>query len=80
MPALITLAGKKYGMLQVIARDGDKTPVRYICRCNLCGKTVSIRADKLRSGTKENCGCKRKKRSDCKIMQEILNYIMFILQ
>lgn len=65
MPKLVPLEGKRYGNLLVIERYGNGCPVRYMCKCD-CGNLISIRADKLQSGMKLNCGCVRKKRSDCR--------------
>ncbi len=53
---LIDLAGKVFGRLTAIRRDGDIKPARWICSC-ACGSTKSVRANKLASGATKSCGC-----------------------
>jgi hypothetical protein len=56
---LVDRTGKRYGRLVVIGRHGSigKTTL-WDCLCD-CGKQTVVRADHLRSGDTESCGCKR---------------------
>lgn len=61
---LMDLTGQKFGRLTVIERDNSKPkghgkPVYWICQCD-CGKIKSIKADHLRRGYTQSCGCLHK--------------------
>jgi hypothetical protein len=53
-----SLTGKKFGRLLVKEIDPESKPsrIKYFCNCD-CGNTVSVRADALRGGTTQSCGC-----------------------
>lgn len=62
--ALIDLTGQKFNRLTVIERDntrpkGHGKPVYWICQCD-CGTIKSIKADHLRAGLIQSCGCLHK--------------------
>jgi len=48
--------GQTCGFWTVLRRDGQKYPVRWICRC-ICGVEKSVRAGHLSDGT-PSCGCR----------------------
>jgi hypothetical protein len=51
--------GSRFGLLTVICRDTGICCERnsyYLCRCD-CGGGASVRADKLRRGSRLDCGC-----------------------
>lgn len=55
------LTGQKFGRLTVIDRDTSdalkaKKGTYWVCKCE-CGKTLSIRSDRLKSGNTKSCGC-----------------------
>ena len=53
------LIGEVFGNLLVIDRDSKKYKHRgshWVCRC-ICGKTTSVRADSLKNGSTQSCGC-----------------------
>lgn len=54
------LTGKRFGRLLVVERDGfDKNrKAMWICQCD-CGSTCSVRANHLRRGLINSCGCLR---------------------
>ncbi len=54
------LTGRRFGMLTVLHRaENDKNgKVRWRCRCS-CGSEVVVRANALKSGHAQSCGCKR---------------------
>lgn len=59
----IDLTGCSYGALKVIGRDssaqsGCGKHAKWICRCELCGRIISIKGSDLRSGRATDCGCK----------------------
>ena len=57
MPTLQNLIGEKFNKLTVIERDAThKSRPYWICKC-VCGNTVSVRADLLKSGNTKACGC-----------------------
>ena len=59
----IDLAGERFGRLTVIERspnDGRRT--MWKCRCQ-CGSTVTVRAENLRSGNTQSCGCYEKEQT-----------------
>lgn len=51
---LIEIAGRRFGMLVVLARQG----VDWLVRCD-CGKVRTAKSGKLRSGKAKSCGCQR---------------------
>lgn len=56
----IDLTGQKFGRLNVIERSenfGRRTA--WLCRCE-CGNEVRVRAEHLRGGRVNSCGCIRK--------------------
>lgn len=62
--ALMDLTGQKFGRLTVIERDNSKPkghgkPVYWICQCD-CGTIKSVKADHLRRGYTQSCGCLHK--------------------
>lgn len=62
--ALIDLTGQKFNRLTVIGRDNTKPkghgkPVYWICQCD-CGTIKSVKADHLRAGLIQSCGCLHK--------------------
>ena len=65
MRKLIDLTGKRFGRLEVLYRDPDKTEARprWICRCD-CGEVVSIEGVSLRRGFTKSCGCLRKEKGN----------------
>lgn len=51
------LTGKKFGKLTAIAYDGKRGRKAYwVCQCE-CGKLKEVRADSLKSGKIQSCGC-----------------------
>lgn len=62
------LTGQRFGRLTVISRDEDyiyhnkQRYARWKCKCD-CGKITIVRADKLKIGTTQSCGCLQKERS-----------------
>jgi len=61
------LTGRKFGKLQVIKRDVERTKETkrqyYICECD-CGTINSVRGDALLSGGTDNCGCTKHEYED----------------
>lgn len=52
--------GNKYGKLTVISRDYEKKDGKTYWKCSCeCGNLLVIRADHLRSGHTESCGCSK---------------------
>lgn len=57
MPALINLAGERFGRLFVIGRSLRSTnSASWICVCD-CGNESTVRSGDLRSGNTKSCGC-----------------------
>jgi hypothetical protein len=60
MPALIDLAGERFGRLTVLSRIPRErqrgTHTQWNCRCD-CGATTTAQAGNLRSGNTTSCGC-----------------------
>ena len=50
------LTGQRFGRLLVVQRDYSRERVHWICHCD-CGKTKSVSAACLRSGSTRSCGC-----------------------
>ena len=72
MPAFIDLSGRMFGRLLVVRRGADihhpntrGSSVTWVCRCS-CGTDCTIRANKLRSGHTQSCGCLRREMSSIK--------------
>ena len=60
MPNLINLAGKRYGRIVVIARDGTaNSDAAWLCQCD-CGNHKRIKGAALRAGLTTSCGCYRR--------------------
>ena len=59
------LTGQRFGRLTVISRDEDyiyqskQRYARWKCKCD-CGKIVTVRADSLKIGKTQSCGCLQK--------------------
>lgn len=66
------LTGNVYGTLKVLYFDSgrhnedvkkrsdgliDRVRRYYVCECLLCGKTLSVRGENLKSGNTKGCGC-----------------------
>ena len=58
------MVGQRFGRLSVIGRvpsppaGNHRGHAYWLCRCE-CGRDVSVRADRLRSGETSSCGCLR---------------------
>ena len=50
-------AGQRFGLLKVIEKAGSNNGVIWLCQCD-CGNRCTVRADNLKSGRTESCGCK----------------------
>lgn len=60
----IDLTGKKFGMLQVLKRNGSEQSrgnSLWLCQCD-CGILTTTRSSFLRKGVTKSCGCFRDKR------------------
>lgn len=58
------IIGQKFGrlrILEVITKKEDKNRKYYKCKCE-CGNVVIIRADSLKSGKTQSCGCLQKEK------------------
>lgn len=61
MGKLIDLTGQTFGKLTVVKRSEKRgKEAIWTCLCE-CGKSVDVRASKLKSGNTQSCGCIRKK-------------------
>ena len=56
MPEKITLVGKRFGRLTVIAESYTKRG-SYVCKCDCGNTTKPIQAGNLRHGRQKSCGC-----------------------
>lgn len=56
MSRFIDLTNQKFGRLTVIKRVDQKTPIRWLCKCE-CGNLKEVYATHLRSGNTLSCGC-----------------------
>lgn len=58
------LVGKRYGRLVVVEKTDGKSKSRsyWKCKCD-CGNDVTVRADGLKSGHAQSCGCLAKERA-----------------
>ena len=54
----VDIAGQKYGRLTAIERTDVKQNGNYmwLCKCE-CGRMVTVKADHLRRGDTQSCGC-----------------------
>lgn len=61
MGKFIDIAGERFGRLVAVHRlDGMRNKrVVYLCQCD-CGQKVEVRAESLRSGHTQSCGCKHR--------------------
>jgi hypothetical protein len=60
MVMCVEMAGKRYGKLLVLEKDGvdKRTKAMWICQCD-CGKKKRIAGANLRRGVTRSCGCGR---------------------
>jgi len=56
----IDISGRKFNMLTVISRYGQKCPVLWRCLCD-CGNKCIVTGNNIKSGTTKSCGCMRQK-------------------
>ncbi len=58
----VEMAGRTYGHLTVVKRDGANKlqQARWLCTC-VCGKSVTALGAKLRNGSTTSCGCMKGK-------------------
>lgn len=60
--AALQEVGNRYGRLVVVGEAGSRGSYRYVrCRCD-CGVEKEIRAQRLRSGETQSCGCLQRER------------------
>ena len=65
----IDLTGQRFGRLTVVCRGKDKptatgsNQVTWLCKCD-CGNSIEVRANSLRRGLTNSCGCLKDYRSD----------------
>ena len=73
MKTAISLEGKVFGKLTVLARSGSKggQPV-WLCRCE-CGVEKGIAGNSLRTGRQRSCGCSKYIRP----YESLYNYCLF---
>ncbi len=59
MSKLIDLAGQKFNHLEVLRKDDSRHEncACWICRCDICGREVSMKSNKLKSLRQQTCGC-----------------------
>lgn len=59
MGKLIDLTGQKFNHLEVLRKDDSRHEdcACWICRCDVCGREVSMKANKLKSLRQQTCGC-----------------------
>ena len=55
---VLDLTGKTFGNLLVVGKDLNNTTNRskWLCKC-ICGNTLSVRSNSLRTGNTKSCGC-----------------------
>lgn len=61
---IIDLTGQVFNRLTVICRVNQRSSdgsVKWLCRCS-CGNETIVRADSLKSGNTQSCGCLNKER------------------
>ncbi len=60
---MINLVGKRFGRLQVVAREGVLSgEAAWACDCD-CGCSVVVRGYSLRKGHTQSCGCLQRERA-----------------
>ena len=59
MGKLIDLTGQKFNHLEVLRKDDSRHEncACWICRCDVCGREVSMKANTLKSLRQHTCGC-----------------------
>ena len=59
MGKLIDLTGQKFNHLEVLYKDNTRNEdcACWICRCDVCGRLVSMKSNKLKSLRQQTCGC-----------------------
>lgn len=58
------LIGQRFGRLVVIEKDHEAKRPSYLCKCD-CGEMCVVRADGLKNGHTQSCGCfKRERQSE----------------
>ncbi|HXQ34629.1 MAG TPA: hypothetical protein VN843_11510 [Anaerolineales bacterium] len=50
------LRGKIFGRLEVLYRNGQELPVKWVCICQ-CEKIISVSDNHLKTGHTQSCGC-----------------------
>ena len=55
------LTGQRFNDLTVLRRDTSSKKTKWVCRCELCGREVSVFAYNLKNGNSKNCGCAKGK-------------------
>ena len=58
MPAVVDVAGQKFGRLMVLHATGGRIRgrIEWLCQCE-CGGLLRTNSNQLRSGTTKSCGC-----------------------
>jgi hypothetical protein len=56
---LISLAGRHFGRLRVLALVSTRPTTRWLCRCE-CGNERIVRRGDLMDGSTQSCGCLRR--------------------
>lgn len=79
------MRGMEFGNLSVLHRDdsteyGAGRHIKWICRCNLCGSTKSLRGSDLRSGKATDCGCFSRIRGYDGLSDDLTGFIFGYLQ
>lgn len=74
---IIDMVGRQINSLTVLRLDNSKPSgagkhAYWICKCQKCGKEVSIRSSELRNG-REDCGCEHFKRTNNGRIKNLLN-------
>ena len=63
MPALLDIAGKHFGSLTVLSRNGKDNSGHNLCNCRCdCGNKITVRVSSLTTGNTKSCGCYHVKR------------------
>lgn len=52
----VSLVNQTFGDLYVESTQVINNKLKYLCRCNLCGREVLISPEKLRNGNSKTCG------------------------
>lgn len=69
---VVDLAGRRYGSLTVVKRDGWN---RWFCLCD-CGKLKSIASSNVKR--RKSCGCVRLSKSQSKLVGRKINYVRIV--